>query len=251
MVDLERMHVAEPRQSSAPGVRMPPPDHHRDVTGGALRAGVFGAMDGLVSNFSLVAGVMGGGVATRTVILTGLAGLAAGAFSMAVGEYTSVASQGEATQAEIAKEKVEIARNPAGEAAELAQIYQGYGVDPDTALAAATQITDNPDQAWRVHAREELGVDPDDLPSPYVAASSSFGAFAVGGLVPLLPLFLGATSILVVGLVSALALFGTGALVARLTTRSPWFGGARQLVLGLAAAAATYGLGALIGHGLG
>jgi vacuolar iron transporter family protein len=231
-------------------VRVPPPDHHRDVTGGALRAGVFGAMDGLVSNFSLLAGVMGGGVSSHGVILTGLAGLAAGALSMAVGEYTSVASQAEAIHAEIAKEKLEIARNPLGEARELADIYLGYGVSPAVAEQMAHEITSHPEHSWRVHAREELGVDPDDLPSPYTAAGSSFVCFALGALVPLLPLFLGSTSVLVVALISAIALFASGAVVARLTTRSPWFGGVRQLVLGLLAAAATYGLGHLIGGGL-
>jgi VIT1/CCC1 family predicted Fe2+/Mn2+ transporter len=231
-------------------LHVPPPDHHRDVTGGALRAGVFGAMDGLVSNFSLVAGVMGGGVSSGAVILTGLAGLAAGAFSMAVGEYTSVASQAEAIHAEIAKEKVEIARNPIGEARELADVYEGYGVSSTVAQQMAHEITTNPEHSWRVHAREELGVDPDDLPSPYVAAASSFLCFALGAIVPLLPLFFDWQSVLVVGLVSAIALFASGALVARLTTRSPWYGGIRQLILGLAAAAATYGFGHLVGGGL-
>lgn len=231
--------------------KVPPPDHHRDVTGGALRAGVFGAMDGLVSNFALVAGVMGAGVSTRSVTLTGLAGLAAGAFSMAVGEYTSVASQAEATQAEIEMEKLELARNPVGETAELAQIYEGYGVEPAVAREFAEQVTRNPEHNWRVHAREELGVDPDDLPSPYVAAGSSFVAFALGALVPLLPLLLGFPSLWAVGLLSAIALFAAGAIVARITVRSPWFGGLRQLVLGMAAAALTYGFGALVGTGLG
>ena len=231
-------------------VHVPPHDHHRDVTGGALRAGVFGAMDGLVSNFSLVAGVMGGGVSSQNAILTGLAGLAAGAFSMAVGEYTSVASQAEAIHAEIAKEKVEIARNPVGETRELADVYEGYGVSPEVARQMAHEITTNPEHSWRVHAREELGVDPDDLPSPYTAAGSSFLFFALGALVPILPLLFGSVSVLVVALVSAVALFGSGAIVALLTTRSPWFGGLRQLVLGLAAAAATYGFGQLVGGGL-
>jgi VIT1/CCC1 family predicted Fe2+/Mn2+ transporter len=240
----------EPHQHSNPDVHIPPSDHHRDVTGGALRAGVFGAMDGLVSNFALVAGVMGGGAPNNAVILTGLAGLAAGAFSMAVGEYTSVASQTEATLAEIEFEKSEIARNPVGEAAELAEIYEGYGVDPEIARAAATQITQNPEHAWRVHAREELGIDPDDLPSPFVAAGSSFVCFAVGALIPILPLLLGFSSIILVAIISALALFASGAVISRLTTRSPLYGGARQLVLGLAAAAATYGFGILVGGGL-
>lgn len=228
-------------------VRIPPEDHHRDVTGGALRAGVFGGMDGLVSNFSLVAGVIGAGLSTRNVILTGLAGLAAGAFSMAAGEYTSVASQTEATEAEIAKEKLEIARNPVGEAAELAQIYEGYGMSRQTAAEAARQVTEHPEHNWRVHAREELGVDPDDLPSPYVAAGSSFLFFTLGALIPLLPLFFGLGSVWAVALISAVGLFASGAVVARMTTRPIWFGGGRQLLLGLVAAAATYGFGALVG----
>lgn len=229
---------------------IPHDGHHRDVSGGPLRAGVFGAMDGLVSNFSLVAGVMGAGLATKTVILTGLAGLAAGAFSMAAGEYTSVVSQAEAMEAEIEKEKRELARNPAGEAAELAEIYRGYGMSPEVAQTAAEQITANPDTNWRVHAREEMGIDPDDLPSPYVAAGSSFLFFTLGALLPLIPLFLGFGSVWAVAIVAALGLFGSGAIVARLTTRSAWFGGMRQLLLGLAAAAATYGFGALVGGGL-
>lgn len=228
-------------------VHIPPEGHHRDVTGGALRAGVFGAMDGLVSNFSLVAGVIGAGLSTRNVILTGLAGLAAGAFSMAAGEYTSVASQTEATEAEIAKEKLEIARNPVGEAAELAEIYESYGMSPQIAAEAARQITEHPEHNWRVHAREELGIDPDDLPSPYVAAGSSFLFFTVGALIPLIPLFFGFGSVWAVALVSAFGLFASGAIVARLTTRPVWFGGGRQLLLGMVAAAATYGFGSLVG----
>jgi VIT1/CCC1 family predicted Fe2+/Mn2+ transporter len=229
----------------------PPPDHHRDVSGGALRAGVFGAMDGMVSNFALVAGVVGGGAGHTTVVLTGLAGLAAGAFSMAVGEYTSVVSQQEATEAEIEKEKLEILRNPEGETAELAAIYRGYGVSPDLATAVAHEITTHPEQSWRVHAREELGVDPDDLPSPYVAASASFVCFALGALVPLLVFLLGSDSLLAASLLSAAGLFVSGAVVSRLAQRSLVVGGMRQLLLGSAAAALTFGIGSLIGVGLG
>lgn len=238
----ERLHRHDHNQP-----HIPHEGHHRDVTGGALRAGVFGAMDGLVSNFSLVAGVIGAGLATKTVILTGLAGLAAGAFSMAAGEYTSVVSQAEATEAEIEKEKLELARNPVGEAAELAEIYEGYGMSPEIAQTAAEQITANPETNWRVHSREEMGIDPDDLPSPYVAAGSSFLFFTLGALIPLIPLFLGFNSILAVAAVSAVGLFASGAVVARLTTRSIWFGGGRQLLLGLVAAAATYLFGSLVG----
>ena len=157
---------------------------HRDVTGGWLRPAVFGIMDGLVSNTALIAGVAGGGVSSTTVVLTGLAGLAAGAFSMATGEYVSVASQSELTQAEIAIEKAEIARVPEAEEAELAAIFHGRGVDLETAREVARQLSVDPEQAWRVHAREELGVDPDDLPSPWLAAGSSFVAFSLGALVP-------------------------------------------------------------------
>ena len=137
---------------------------HRDVTGGWLRPAVFGVMDGLVSNTALVAGVAGGGGSRSTVLLGGLAGLAAGALSMATGEYTSVASQTELARAEIEVEKREIARVPHAEQAELAALYRRRGVDAATAAEVARQLSADPEQAWRVHAREELGIDPDDLP---------------------------------------------------------------------------------------
>lgn len=237
-----------PNESRA---RVPEPGHHRDVTGGALRAGVFGAMDGLVSNFALIAGVVGGGAGRTAVVLTGLAGLSAGAFSMAVGEYTSVISQAEATLAEIEAEKTELQRNPRGEALELARTYEEYGVRPALALEFAQEVTANPEQNWRVHVREELGVDPDDLPSPYVAAGASFGAFAVGAILPLLVFLVGFNSLLAATVVSSVGLFVFGATVSRLTLRSPLFGGIRHLLLGVAAAAATFGFGSLVGAGLG
>ncbi|MFD1937622.1 MULTISPECIES: VIT1/CCC1 transporter family protein [Nonomuraea] len=221
--------------------------HHRDVTGGWLRPAVFGVMDGLVSNSALLAGVVGGGASTTAVAIAGLAGLAAGAFSMATGEYTSVASQRELTLAEIAVERREIARNPEAEERELALVFESRGLTPELARQVAGQLHQDGEVAWRVHAREELGVDPDDLPSPWVAAGSSFLAFAAGALIPVLPFLFGLSSVLVAITLTGLALFATGALVARLTTRSPLFGGARQLVLGTAAAALTYGIGALVG----
>lgn len=220
---------------------------HRDVTGGWLRPAVFGVMDGLVSNAALLAGVVGGGAAPPAVVVAGLAGLAAGAFSMATGEYTSVASQCELTQAEIATERREIRENPEAEERELALVYEARGLSGDLARQVARQLHRDQEIAWRVHAREELGVDPDDLPSPWVAAGSSFLAFAIGALIPLLPFLLGQTSILAPILVTGLALFGTGALVARLTSRTPLYGGVRQLTLGAAAASVTYGIGALVG----
>ena len=229
---------------------IPPDDHHRDVTGGWLRAGVFGAMDGLISNFALISGVVGGGAPSKVVILTGVAGLSAGALSMAVGEFISVASQSEATMAEIEKERTELRRNPGPEAAELAEVYASYGVEPELARAVATQIARDPEVALRVHVREEMGVDADDLPSPWTAALASFICFSLGALVPLVPFLAGATTILAAALLSAIGLFASGAVVSRLTVRSPIYGGARQLVLGIFAAAATYGIGSLVGTSL-
>jgi VIT1/CCC1 family predicted Fe2+/Mn2+ transporter len=229
------------------------PEHHhehRDVTGGWLRPAVFGVMDGLVSNTALVAGVSGGGASSDTVLLAGLAGLAAGAFSMATGEYVSVASQTELTRAEIEIEKREIARVPAAEQAELAAIYRSRGVDEATAAEVARQLSRDPDQVWRVHAREELGVDPDDLPSPWTAAGSSFAAFTVGALVPVLPYVLGADSLLVSVLLALVALFVAGALVSRFTDRGALYSGGRQLLLGGAATALTYAVGSLVGTGI-
>jgi len=235
--------------ASAESSRTRPEQHrdHRDVTGGWLRPAVFGVMDGLVSNTALIAGVAGGGAAPRGVLLAGLAGLAAGAFSMATGEYVSVASQTELTRAEIEIEKAELRRVPAAEQAELAGIFRSRGVDEDTAREVARQLSLDPEQVWRVHAREELGVDPDDLPSPWVAAGSSFAAFTVGALVPLLPYLLGATTLLITVLLALLALFGAGALVSRFTDRGALYSGGRQLLLGAVAALLTYGVGSLVG----
>jgi VIT1/CCC1 family predicted Fe2+/Mn2+ transporter len=206
---------------------------HRDVTGGWLRPAVFGVMDGLVSNVALIAGLVGG------------------AFSMATGEYTSVAAQSELTRAEIAVERAEIRAQPAAEERELAGLYRSRGVDPHLADQVAAQLSRDPEQAWRVHAREELGVDPDDLPSPWVAAGSSFAAFTVGAFLPLLPYLLGASSLLATAVLAAVGLFGFGALTARFTQRGWVYSGLRQLLLGTAAAAVTFGVGAAVGAGLG
>ena len=220
---------------------------HRDVTGGWLRPAVFGAMDGLVSNFALIAAFAGGSAKSHTVMLAGLAGLAAGAFSMAIGEYTSVTSQRELALAEIAIERREIARAPDAEVAELAGIYRRRGVDPHLAREVAQQMHADPEQAWRIHAREELGIDPDDLPSGFVAATSSFWAFAAGALIPVLPYLFSFGGILVALVLTAVALFGAGAMVARFTLRTWWYSGIRQLIGGAIAAAVTYGIGTAIG----
>ena len=220
---------------------------HRDVTGGWLRPAVFGVMDGLVSNIALLSGVAGGHASTHTILLTGFAGLAGGSVSMATGEYVSVASQTELIKAEIDVEKAELVESPVAEEAELAALYRARGLTPELAREVARQLSADPEQAWRVHAREELGIDPDDLPSPYLAAGSSFVAFAVGALVPLLPYFFGVQTLLWSLVLTAVALFAAGTAVAQLTTRSWLFAGTRQLALGALAAAASYGVGLLFG----
>jgi VIT1/CCC1 family predicted Fe2+/Mn2+ transporter len=212
-------------------------------------------MDGLVSNVALVAGVAAGTAGssgTTAVVLAGLAGLTAGAFSMAVGEYNSVASQSEAAEKEIAKERREITLNHEAETAELAGMYTARGVDADLALEVARQIHRDVDTAVHVHAQEELGLDPDDLASPTVAAVSSFVAFALGALVPVLPYLLGATSLWPAVVLTMLALFACGAAVTQVTVRSWWYGGLRMTLLGGGAAAVTYVVGGLVGSaGLG
>jgi vacuolar iron transporter family protein len=228
---------------------------HGDVTGGWLRPAVFGAMDGLVSNLALIAGVAGGtrGAGdSKAVVIAGLAGLAAGAFSMAAGEYTSVASQSEHAEREIAKERREIILNPRAEEHELVEMYVDKGIEESVARAMAAAVHQDVENAVAVHAREELGVDPNDLASPMLAATSSFVSFALGAAVPVLPYVLGAQS-LVPGLVITLvALFVCGAVVTRLTSRPWWYGGLRQMLLGGIAAALTYGFGTLVGNsGLG
>ena len=229
-----------------------PIDHeHPDVTGGWLRPAVFGAMDGLVSNFALVMGVTGGSDDTKPVLLAGLAGLAAGAFSMAAGEYTSVASQSEFALAQIETERREIEKNGPAEQAELAAMYVDKGVEESTAQDAAAQIHRDVDNAVEVHAREEFGVDPHDLASPRLAAVSSFLAFALGALVPLLPLLFGIEAVWPIVVLSLVGLFACGALVTNVTSRSWWFGGVRQLVLGGVAAGLTYLIGDLVGASLG
>ncbi|MDN5893553.1 MAG: VIT1/CCC1 transporter family protein [Nocardioides sp.] len=231
-----------------------PIDHeHPDVNGGWLRPAVFGAMDGLVSNAALIAGVAGGTRAagdTSAVVLAGLAGLAAGAFSMAAGEYASVASQSEAAEHEIAKERREILANPVGETAELAQVLHERGLDTDLAEQVAEQVHRDIDKAVAVHAMEEFGVDPDELASPVVAAGSSFVSFSLGALVPVLPYLLGASSLWPAMILTMLALFGCGALVTRFTSRPWWFGGGRQALLGAVAFAITWLVGLGVGSGV-
>ncbi len=228
---------------------------HREVVGGWLRPAVFGMMDGLVSNFALIAGVAGAGADRHQVVLAGLAGLVGGAFSMATGEYLSVQSQNESVRAEIAVERQELIHNAAAEQHELAQLYIDRGVTPALAEEVARQLSRDPEQALTVHAREELGVSADQLPSAYVAAGSSILSFSVGAVVPLLPYLIGGSSVahlLAIATVLALVgLFIAGAVTARFTSRTWWQSGLRQLLLGALAAGVTYGIGHLVGSHVG
>ncbi|MFI6681991.1 VIT1/CCC1 transporter family protein [Kribbella sp. NPDC050470] len=230
----------------------PPEIHHshRDVTGGWLRPATFGVMDGLVSNFALVAGVVGGGASGKVVIITGLAGLVAGACSMASGEFTSVSSQSELMKAEIEVERRELRIHPEEEERELAMMYEAKGLRPELAAEVARELTSDPSVALDVHVREELGVDPNDLPSPWLAAGSSFAAFAVGAVIPLLPFIFGAISVWPALLLSALGLVVTGGIVGKITARPVWYGGGRQLLLGGLSAAVTFVIGLAVGTGL-
>ncbi|GAA4030883.1 VIT1/CCC1 transporter family protein [Allokutzneria multivorans] len=223
---------------------------HADVSGGWLRPAVFGAMDGLVTNIALVAGVGGGGASSTVIVLSGMAGLVAGAFSMALGEYASVETQNNAISAEVATERRELRTNPRAEQAELVDMYVEMGLSRETAEKAAAEVHANPELAVRVHITQELGVDPQEQPSPVVAGVSSFLCFAVGALFPLVPFLLGSESLLLGLLVGAVGLFAAGALVSRFTTRSWWYNGLRQLLFGAIAAGATYVVGTLIGVGV-
>jgi VIT1/CCC1 family predicted Fe2+/Mn2+ transporter len=235
--------------AAAPDLPDSLPDHsHRDVAGGWLRPAVFGAMDGLVTNVSLIAGVGGAGRGPHFIVLTGLAGLAAGAFSMATGEYVSVSSQNELVGAEVRKERVELERNPAGEQRELAESFMRSGVDSDLAHQVARQVSAHPDSALRVHVREELGVDYQDLPSPVAAGAASLLTFAGGALIPLLPYLAGFASLPAALILAAVAAFAGGGVVARITERPFLHGALRQLILAAAAAALTFVIGSAVGH---
>jgi VIT1/CCC1 family predicted Fe2+/Mn2+ transporter len=218
---------------------------HRDVSGGWLRPTVFGAMDGLVSNFALIAGIAAASSSRTTVALAGLAGLVGGAFSMATGEYVSVQSQNELTRAEVAVERHELYTNAAAEQAELAAMYVARGVEPALATEVAAQLSRDPDQALQIHAQEELGVDPAQLPSPWTAAWSSLASFSVGAFVPLLPYLVGAHRLWIAAVLAMCGLFGAGAASSRFTARSWVYAGLRQLALGVLAAAVTFGVGSL------
>lgn len=224
---------------------------HRDVSGGWLRPTVFGAVDGLVTNASLIAGVGGVGLSTHAIVLTGLAGLVAGAFSMGTGEYVSVTNQNELVQSEVAVEKTMHDQFPDAEQAELTETFVSYGADRETAAKMAAQVSASPDIALRVHTREELGVDPDDLPSPIVAGAASLGAFSLGALLPLLPFLFGLSFLGISLAITAVALVVGGMVVGRLTGRGLIPAGLRQLGLGAVAIGVTYLVGRAVGAPIG
>ena len=226
---------------------------HRATSGNALRAAVLGANDGLVSNLSLVMGVAGAALASTTILITGLAGLLAGAGSMAMGEWLSVQSSRELYQRQIGIEADELSEAPAEEAQELALIYEAKGLSKDRAEEIAERLIADEQMALDTLAREELGIDPEELGgSAWEAAGASFVLFAIGAIVPVLPFFLtgGMVAVGASLLASAVALFAIGAGITLLTGRSVLYSGARQVSIGLGAAILTYGAGRLIGVSL-
>jgi VIT1/CCC1 family predicted Fe2+/Mn2+ transporter len=223
---------------------------HRGVgAGGNLRAAVFGVNDGLISNASLIMGIAGATSNNTLVLLSGAAGLIAGAFSMAAGEYVSVRSQREMFEYQIRLEKEELDHYPDEEAGELALIYEARGLPRDDAQRMASQLITDPARALDTLAREELGLNPEDLGSPWGAAFFSFLSFAAGAVIPLSPYALGGgTNAMTVSIgVSLVALFAVGAALSLFTGRNAWWSGARMLCIGVTAGAVTY----LIGKGLG
>jgi VIT1/CCC1 family predicted Fe2+/Mn2+ transporter len=222
---------------------------HIASSGGSLRAAVFGINDGLVSNFSLVMGFAGADAKPEYILLAGVAGLLAGSFSMAAGEYVSVSAQRELFEQQIAMEKQELEMSPKEEEEELSLIYQAKGIPEEDAHVMARRIIQNPRTAIDTLAREELGLDPSQLGSPWMAAGSSFMAFIVGALVPVLPYIVtsGAKAFGASAALSCLALFAVGALISIFTARGPLSSGARMLGIGLLASAITYFVGSLLG----
>jgi VIT1/CCC1 family predicted Fe2+/Mn2+ transporter len=226
--------------------------HHRSAGGGSLRAAVFGVNDGLVSNTCLILGVAGSAASDAMILTSGIAGLLAGAFAMAAGEFISVRSQREMFEHQISLERAEIESYPEAEAEELALIYAARGVPIEDARSITRQLVKNKEQALDTLAREELGLNPDDLGSPFGAAISSFISFALGALLPLAPFALGAgsSSLMIATGLAGVALFIVGAALSLFSGRNALFGGVRMLLIGGLAAVATYSIGLLFGVGL-
>jgi VIT1/CCC1 family predicted Fe2+/Mn2+ transporter len=222
---------------------------HRGGRSGTLRAAVFGANDGLVSNLSLIMGVAGASSNNQVIVLAGVAGLLAGAFSMAAGEYVSMQSQRELFEHQISIEREEMRVMPDVEEQELSDIYRAKGLSEADSKRIAASLMKDPETALDTKLREELGLDPNELGSPFGAASSSFAAFGIGAIVPLIPFLLTTGQTAFVGglALSFIALFAVGAAVSLVTGRGVLFTGGRQVLIGAAAAAITYGVGTIFG----
>ncbi|OPX10935.1 VIT1/CCC1 transporter family protein [Mycobacterium sp. AT1] len=226
-------------------------DHrHPDVTGGWLRAATFGAMDGLVSNTALIAGVAAS-ASTNAVVLAGVAGLLAGSFSMALGEFTSVTTANEQVESEVRVERRSFRLYPDAEQAELVGTLTDMGMSVETATKAAEELHRDETRALNFHLVQELGVDPNEKPSPWVAAGSSFAMFAIGAVIPLIPFLLGYSSLWLGLACGGLGLLVVGGVAARVTKKAPWLGSLRQLAFGGIAIAVTYLVGHLIGAAVG
>lgn len=222
---------------------------HRDVAGGAARAAVFGISDGLVSNVALILGVAAASTDASSVVVAGTAGLLAGAFSMAAGEYVSVKAQAELVERELEIERQSIARQPQAETDELAAIYRHRGIDAEHAATMAEAVMADPDVALEVHAREELGVDPAETGNPTEAAASSFVAFALGAILPLLPWFFieGNSAVILSTVIGLVAAGGVGVALAYFTERSAIRTAARQIGWATLACAVTWIIGSWLG----
>jgi VIT1/CCC1 family predicted Fe2+/Mn2+ transporter len=253
-------HDADPNHDADPGH-----DHgdghghghmvhrHRDVTGGTIRAAVFGVSDGLVSNVALILGVAAAASTQESVLVAGVAGLLAGAASMAAGEYVSMKAQAELVERELDIERKSIAKQPEMEARELAAIYRQRGADAETARKMAEQVHVDPDVALDVHAREELGVDPDEIGNPVAASFSSFLAFALGAIIPLIPWFFaeGSGAVIASAILGLVSTATVGAVLARFTERSMIRTAARQMGWAIAACAVTSLIGSWMGTAVG
>lgn len=223
---------------------------HRSVGGNALRAAVLGGNDGLVSNFSLVMGIAGASSGQKEVLLAGMAGLLAGALSMALGEWISVKSSQELFENQMQLEMDELETNPEGEEKELALIYMSKGIPEEQSRKMASDIMKNKDHAHEVLIKEELGINAEDLKgSAMEAAVSSFILFAMGAILPVIPFFFigGYEAVIFSTILSAVGLFIIGAAITLFTGKSVWYSGFRQVLFGLMAAAITFGIGKLIG----
>jgi VIT1/CCC1 family predicted Fe2+/Mn2+ transporter len=241
--------IRRPRPS-APSAH--PEHHHRNIQGGSARAAVFGVSDGLVSNMGLILGVAGADPAPAVVRLAGLAGLVSGAISMAAGEYNSMRVQAELLERELAMEERELRRRPGPETDELAGIYQQRGLDAGKARELAEAMMSDPDTALEAHAREELGINPAELGSPWAAGRSSFVAFSLGAVVPLAPWFVaeGAAATLASLVLGVVAAVVVGALVARSTDRPAPRAVVRQVLFTVVPAAITFAIGRALGVGV-